>query len=433
MRPDEQPTPQIPPRPPSGGSARPSMRVINDIQAMQRPPQSSASLPQRRPGPSTDLPPVDTPKVSHPNDHLLEAPREARLEDGLDGSMEPPRKKRSKLKLAAGIFGALLVLISVAVVGALIWYQGQLKPIDDKDEQYVRVSIEDGVSPARIGQILRSEGVIRNELAFSIYLKLSGTENTLKAGTYTLSKSNSVQQIVDHIVSGKQDVFTLTFLPGDTLENNRKKIIKAGYSEKEVDAALDKTYARPLFAGKPESADLEGYIFGETYEFLTTATVEDILNRTFDEYEKYINTNDLVNGYKKKGLSLFEGITLASIIQKEVASPDDSAQVAQVFYKRLKEGIALGADATFVYAAKKEGRTPAVDFDSPYNTRTHRGLPPGPISMPGGVALSAAANPASGDYLYFVSGDDGKNYFSKTLQEHEMKTRTHCIKNCALF
>ena len=93
----------------------------------------------------------------------------------------------------------------------------------------------------------------------------------------------------------------------------------------------------------------------------------------------------------------------------------------------------LGADATFVYAAKQAGKQPTVDFDSLYNTRTHKGLPPGPISAPGVHALRAVAAPAQGDYLYFVSGDDGKNHFTRTLAEHEAATRQYCIKNCALF
>jgi UPF0755 protein len=107
--------------------------------------------------------------------------------------------------------------------------------------------------------------------------------------------------------------------------------------------------------------------------------------------------------------------------------------VAQIFFKRLREGMPLGADATFVYAANKAGVAPTVDLDSPYNTRIHAGLPPGPISAPGLAALQGVAQPAEGDYLYFVSGDDGKNYYSRTAEEHEANTREHCKINCSLF
>jgi UPF0755 protein len=93
----------------------------------------------------------------------------------------------------------------------------------------------------------------------------------------------------------------------------------------------------------------------------------------------------------------------------------------------------LGADATFVYAAKKLGTAPSVNLESPYNTRIHAGLPPGPIASPGKSALEAAGNPATGDYLFFVSGDDGTTYFTRTQQEHDQKTREYCHKNCSLF
>jgi len=284
-----------------------------------------------------------------------------------------------------------------------------------------------------IAQQLEDAGVVRSELAFRIHARLSGTQHNLKAGSYNLQPSISTPAIIEHLVSGKQDTFKIMFRPGETLTDTRTTLIKAGFTEADVTAALQKAYDRPLFAGKPAGADLEGYIFGNTYEFTFDATVETVLDRVFDEFEAYIEDHDLVEAYKKRNLTLYEGITLASIIQKEVAGPDDSKQVAQVFYKRLADGMPLGADATFVYAAKKAGQRPTVNFESPYNTRVHKGLPPGPISSPGSHALLAVAEPATGDYLYFVSGDDGKNYFSKTLDEHETNTRKYCIKNCSLF
>ena len=157
------------------------------------------------------------------------------------------------------------------------------------------------------------------------------------------------------------------------------------------------------------------------------------MTRTFDELQKQVDAHNLVAAYQQKGLSLYQGITLASIVQREVADMADSKQVAQVFLKRLSDDFPLGADATFVYAAKKVGATPSVDFDSPYNTRIHTGLPPGPISSPGATALQAVGAPAPGDYMYFVSGDDGRTHFSRTLAEHEALTAEYCKKNCSLF
>ncbi|MBI3889611.1 endolytic transglycosylase MltG [Candidatus Saccharibacteria bacterium] len=322
--------------------------------------------------------------------------------------------------------------VIVAAAGAVWWYQQQLLPVSPGTTNHVRLTIEAGTSPNAIGEQLKAEGLIRSKTAFSVYTKLSSTESTLKAGIYNLAPSESMQEIVDHLVSGKQDTFSMTFLPGDTLANNRKKLIDVGYSADEVDAALSKTYSRPLFAGKPASADLEGYIYGETYEFDSAAGVEAILNRTFDEYEKAITQNDLVNGFKKQGLTLYEGITLASIIQREVRGDEDERQVAKVFLNRLELNMSLGSDVTYQYAAKKMGVDPTPLLESPYNTRKYTGLPPGPISAPGIGALKAVANPGNNNYLFFLSGDDDVTYFATTDAEHQRNIVNHCKAKCLI-
>lgn len=233
-------------------------------------------------------------------------------------------------------------------------------------------------------------------------------------------------------MSGKQDTFRVTFLPGDTVANNREKIIELGYSESEVDAALSKTYNRPLFATKPVGADLEGYLYGETLEFDSSASVETILGKFFDQFESVITENNLVEGFKKQGLTLYEGITLASIVQREVPASEDQRQIAQVFFNRIGAGMTLGSDVTYQYAAKKLGVDPTPTLDSPYNTRIHAGLPPGPIAAPGKSALLAIANPADNDYLFFLSGDDDNTYFARTDAEHQQNIVSHCQKKCLI-
>ena len=390
-------------------------------------PVESATLPS----PETSIPdavpdkettPINTPDVS-----------DVASEPEPEPELGMPKKRHRVRNIIIGFILVIIVGGGVAAFSGYSWYQQQLAPASEDTSKRVRLTIVEGSTPSEIATQLEEAGVIKSRHAFTIYTKLSGTENSLKAGTFSLQPSLSTSAIVEHLVLGKQDTFRVTFLPGDTLKNNRQKLIDLGYSASEVDAALNTTYERELFAGKPAGTDLEGYIFGETYEFTADSTPESILNRTFDEFEASIDENNLVAGYKKQGYNLYQGITLASIIQKEVAGPDDSRQVAQVFFKRLREGMPLGADATFVYAAKKDGAQPTVNYDSPYNTRVNKGLPPGPISVPGIHALRAVANPAPGDYVYFVSGDDGKNYFSRTAAEHEENTRRYCIENCALF
>ena len=141
--------------------------------------------------------------------------------------------------------------------------------------------------------------------------------------------------------------------------------------------------------------------------------------------------NNLKEGFKKQGLTLYKGITLASIVQREVLAPDQP-QVAQVFYSRLKQGMNLGSDVTYHYAADKQGVARDFNLESPYNTRKYKGLPPGPISAPGLSALRATANPALGDYLFFVSGDDEKTYFARTNAEHDKNVSQYCHTKCML-
>jgi len=359
-----------------------------------------------------------------------------RITDNSESSLA--KKPRSLSRIIASIIAAIIAVIVSVAIASYIWYQQELAPVTSDTSKHVRLTIVAGSSPSIIGDQLKSAGVIRSKLAFTIYTKLSGTENSLKAGVYSLQPSVSTPAIIDHLVTGKQDTFQLTFLPGDTLANNRQRIIDLGYSATEVDAALNKTYSRPLFAGKPIGTDLEGYIFGDTYEFDVSATPESILNRTFDEYEDAINENDLVNGFKKQGLTLYQGITLASIVQREVTNStpskpsDDQRQVTRVFLNRIAAGMTLGSDVTYQYAAKKMGVDPTPTLDSPYNTRIHTGLPPGPIAVPGVGALVAVATPAANSYLFFLSGDDNVTYFAKTDAEHQQNIVQHCQKKCQI-
>ena len=155
------------------------------------------------------------------------------------------------------------------------------------------------------------------------------------------------------------------------------------------------------------------------------------MKRTFAEYYKVVQQEKLVQGFARHNLNLYQGITLASIIQREASSPQDQKQVAQVFYSRLAIDMTLGSDVTYQYIADKTGVQRSPDLDSPYNTRRFPGLPPGPIATPGLTALQAVASPATGDYLYFLSGDDNVTYFAVTNAEHESNIVDHCKVKCS--
>ena len=337
-------------------------------------------------------------------------------------------------------FAIILSFILSLGFGGFVWYKLQLRPVGKDISQLIKVTISEGSSPNQIADYLEKEKIIKNSTAFLIYVRSIGKNNYLQAGSYRLSPAETVPQIVAHLVDGSVDTFSITFYPGSTLVDNTNKTKKydvttilknAGYSLEEINKALNKDYDSPLFKDKPAGASLEGYIYGETYNFNVGASVEDILKRVFDEFYNQIQKNNLIEGFKKHGLNLYEGVTLASIVQREVYDYTDQRQVAQVFYLRLKLGMSLGSDVTYQYIADKTGVPRNPDLDSPYNTRRYAGLPPGPIASPGLNALKAVANPADGDYLYFLSGDDGLTHFARTQAEHEANIVNYCKVKCA--
>jgi UPF0755 protein len=344
-----------------------------------------------------------------------------------------PVKKKSRVKkiLLWGGLGLLVVLLGI-VSASWFWYQAQLAPLGTDTNEHIKVKIESGSTPAQIADLLEEEGVIRSSTAFGFYTRFSQTQNRLQAGSYRLSPADSTPEIVGHLVSGNVDTFDITFFPGATLKENREVLIKASYTEAEVDAALDATYESPLFKDKPVSADLEGYIYGDTYKFGSGATVEEILQYTFDTYASVIEENDLVAKFEAQGFNLYEGITLASIVQRE-SGGNDEAQIASVFYNRLAIGMVLGSDVTYQYAADKLGVPRDTNLNSPYNTRRFPGLPPGPIAAPGLKALLGVANPAQTDYLYFLSGDDDVTYYAADLAGHERNIADHCRQKCQII
>lgn len=367
--------------------------------------------------------PLQTP-VSPPQPNIQPEPT------GL--SVKTP-KKRSRKKTVLFVVLTFLAVVIALVVGAWFWYQAQLAAVDSSDDNKQVVVVAAGTTPDAIAKQLEQSKLIRSTFAFDIYTRLHGVRGNLQAGTYRLSSSESTPEIVEHLTKGRVDTFNVKFLPGATLSDAKKVLVKAGFSESEIDSAFTASYNSPLFEGKPTSADLEGYIYGETYSFGTGTTVKQILEHVFKQYLSVIEKHQLVSKYSKQGLSLYEGITLASIIQRESNGKDDHAQISQIFQTRLKMGMQLGSDVTYQYIADKTGVARDVNLDSPYNTRRYNGLPPGPISNPGEKALTAVAEPSSTDYIYFLSGDDDVTYYGRTLEEHEANIRNHCADKCQII
>ncbi|HEX7484161.1 MAG TPA: endolytic transglycosylase MltG [Candidatus Saccharimonadales bacterium] len=405
----------------------------NDIKPV-RPPVTSQ--------PQQPAPPVNAAPLVQPQTPLAEQPPmpAASTDDTIVIADAP---KPSRKRLLKWIIIGIVSLLVIAAAAISTWYLLALRPVASGDVDKVQIVIKEGSSPVQIGKLLEEKKVIHSQFAFDIYTRLSKSRNNLQAGAFTLSPALSTPQIVDSLVKGSVEEYSVTFYPGATLNtvantadktpSHRQVLEKLGFSDDEIDAGLAADYSDlPLFADKPATADLEGYIYGQTYQVAAGSTVEQILRRTFAEYYAQIEKNNLIDGFKQQGLNLYEGITLASIIQREASDATDQKQVAQVFFTRLAMGMMLGSDVTYQYAADKMGVPRDHTLESPYNTRIHTGLPPGPIGSPGITALQAVAGPAAGDYVYFLSGDDHKTYFAHTNAEHEANITKHCTYKCSL-
>ena len=364
-----------------------------------------------------------------------------------------PQKKKSHV--ARNIILSLLALLILIGIGGFVFYRANLAAVEpgvecasassenstDQPEacKNITFTINEGDSVQSVADNLAAAGLTRNSLVFQLHYYLNYRGQPIKAGDYDLNKTLSVDGLIQQFIKGgKDDVFSFTILPGETISEVKKKLVKQGYASEAVEAAFAKKYDHPVLAGKPADASLEGYIYGETYEFFNGESVENIITTTLDQLYKVVQNNNLEQAFKEQNLSLYQGITLASIVQKEAKSAQDQATVAQIFYTRLASGISLGSDVTAQYAADlvDPDRTTYTDnaavinIDSPYNTRKVRGLTPGPVCNPGEQALQATAHPADTTYLYFLTGDDGVMYYSNTVAEHNQNIASHCQQLC---
>jgi len=331
--------------------------------------------------------------------------------------------------------------LAATVVLCVVWFIFSLSPMGGDSTVLKKITIPNASSSTQIGKELEKQKIIRSAFAFDIYVRLFGKSSVLKAGTYRISPAENTLQIIEHFVKGSVDEFKITFYPGATLENYNQMssgkmdvtsvLKRAGYSDAEIRMALEKQYDSPLFAGKPSSANLEGYVFGDTYNISDGATVDDILTKSFAEFYNQLQKNNLLTGFKNHNLSLYEAITLASIVQREAGKSNDQRIVAGIFYNRLGIGMSLGSDVTYQYAADKAGVPRDTNLSSPYNTRIVAGLPPGPIASPGLSALKAVANPSNTEYMFFLAGDDGIMHYATTADEHSTNIAKYCKVGCA--
>ena len=336
--------------------------------------------------------------------------------------------KLQKVLIAVAIF--VVVLVIGGVVAARQYYYQNLEPVSASQRE-ITVTIEKGSTVAQIGELLQEKGLIRNATVFAQYVRNKGAQEQLKAGTYALRPSYSVEEVVTVLTHGAVQKDLLTILPGQRLDQVRQTFIDAGYSAEEVDAALnpDQYKDHPALVDKPVDVNLEGYLYPESFQRTAETQASTIIRQSLDQMHQRL-TPDLRKQLTENSLSLYENLILASIVEQEVSIPQDRAKVAQVFLKRLGMDMKLESDPTVRYGAVLAGKGPVLTFPTRYSTYEYKGLPPTPISNVSESSLRAVANPANTDWLFFVAGDDGTTHFSKTLEEHEATIEKYCTTLC---
>lgn len=314
--------------------------------------------------------------------------------------------------------GLLLLVLLFAGLGLLLLRM----PFGPADETFV--DIPPGAGTIGIAQRLADADVIRSRLVFEIYRKLAG--GTLRAGEYRFDHPQSLTEVYAKIARGEVYTKTVVVPEGYNLFDIAQAVEAAGLGSAQqflLAARRDTDLIRDL---SPKADSLEGFLFPDTYKFNRHATPDAILAAMVHRFRLAVVPLGLMESPNP-----VRTVILASLIEKEVGIDSERALVAGVFQNRMATGMPLATDPTVIYAALLGGRWRGtiyqsdLQFDSPYNTYRHTGLPPGPIANPGIAALKAALHPATTDYLYFVADAQGHSRFSRDLKEHSEQVQSY--------
>ena len=281
------------------------------------------------------------------------------------------------------------------------------------------VEIRHGATVKQISQQLYQKRLIHSPRLLQYLAQLNGSSRRLKAGIHPLDGQMTTWEILLELERSR-DVTQNVTVP----EGLEKKQIATILSEKlnldQKKLLLLMNSAAFCITLSVQAKDLEGYLFPETYNFPTTVSEQQVLRRMVEHCQAIFDER-LQRRAHELGMSIHEVITFASIIEGETSWDSERDTIAAVYHNRLKKGMRLQADPTVQYALPGEPRRlfyKDYDYDSPYNTYRHSGLPPGPINSPGRASIVAALFPADVDYLYFVATGEGGHVFTHSLQEH---------------
>jgi UPF0755 protein len=326
--------------------------------------------------------------------------------------------------------------VSAAVLGGLFFWNEISLPVSANEEK-IFFTVSQGQGVKEIAQALKEKGIIRSEFWFETYVFFDGSSAKFLAGNYYLQPSMNIKEVAEEMTRGhfapEQSITIIEgWTAGDIAEYLADKSIVAKNdfitAANVVDSRAiipDKTY--DFLAGRPTDQGLEGFLFPDTYRVFEKTMAAEIIEKMLDNFSvKY--TEQMRQDTAKGNMTIYQIVTLASVIEKEVRTDTDRKIAAGIFYDRLNLGVPLQSDATVNYVTGKNSLQPTNDdisVDSLYNTYKYRGLPPGPICNPSLSSIMAAIYPEKSDYFYFLTRPDGSTVFSKTYEEHLANKRKY--------
>jgi UPF0755 protein len=327
-------------------------------------------------------------------------------------SQTPRRVRRSASALI------LLLLAAISVTAGVLYCIQMLAPVTgNKNAPLVLVTIPPGRSARQIGELLARRHLIRRPLSFVLASRMDHLSGEMRAGRYELSAAMPPRQIAALLALGETAGNVVTVPEGYTVRQIARRLAGHGLADGAGFLALAQTQGRTFHVGAwtPPDDNLEGYLYPDTYTLPKGASARDAVQMMLDNFHRRV--------IAPHGAEITpDVVTLASLVEREAEVDSDRPLIAAVYRNRLEKGMRLQCDATVQYglpAHKSRLFYADLRVDSPYNTYTHKGLPPTPISSPGLPSIEAALHPADVDFLYYVAGPGGRHVFSATLAQHD--------------
>ena len=320
----------------------------------------------------------------------------------------------------------ILWLFLIAAVGAAGWLAwALLMPVAPSGQTFVL--LRPGYSTRHIAAELKAAGVIRSQRAFILW-HYYHHGRTLKAGEYLFDKPANIIDIQKRLRRGDVYFHTVVVPEGYTMFDVARAVEAAGLGSADDFLKVARSETSLVSDIDPQAHSLEGYLFPETYQFSRMMSMQEMAAAMIRQFRLVAGQIGLTSSASPDaatpGYSVHEVVTMASIVERETAVPEERPMVASVYYNRLEKRMALDADPSIIYAEQLAGTYQGalhhadMQFTSAYNTYRHAGLPPGPIANPGRSALEAAMHPAHSDYYYFVADAQGHHRFAHTMEEH---------------